>query len=112
MTITTPDHSAPDHGAPDHGAPDHSAPDHSAPDHTGPATELAIADILITNSGADPDLFEGGYQEALVDLGIDSLAVLELEARVAARYGAALPEDAIEMSVAALVESINERLAA
>ena len=38
--------------------------------------------------------------------------MLELEARVAARYGAALPEDAIEMSVAALVESINERLAA
>jgi acyl carrier protein len=75
------------------------------------ATPADIEEILITRTGADPDVLCGQLHVALEDLWVDSLAVLELQAATTARFGVGIPDDALTMSTAALAAYINERLA-
>lgn len=82
-----------------------STPDSSA----GLITAADIRDILITNTGVAAETFEGQDMTPLEDLGVDSLAVLELQSLARARYGVEVPDDALGMSVAGLVGFINQR---
>lgn len=76
---------------------------------TGPAAAEDVETILITHTGAEPAAFDGGRDVPLEDLGIDSLAVLELQAQVTDRYGVEIPEEALRMSVAEIVDLINAK---
>jgi acyl carrier protein len=58
-----------------------------------------VRELLISKTGADPGIFDGADGVSLEDLGIDSLAVLELEVVMADTYGLYLPENAIQLTV-------------
>jgi acyl carrier protein len=77
----------------------------------GPVTSDRIEQILITKTGADPQGFEDAGGLSLAELGIDSLAVLELEAVVADEFGLVVPEDALSMTVTEIVTHINSQAA-
>jgi acyl carrier protein len=75
------------------------------------ATFGDIREVLVTNTGVAPETFSGQDGTALVDLGIDSLAVLELQAVVAQRHGGVeIPETALQMSVEEIVAFINDHV--
>ena len=57
-------------------------------------TAAAITSILVRNCGLDPDAAAAAPSATLVELGMDSLALLELEAVVADRHGLQMPENA------------------
>jgi aromatase len=74
---------------------------------TGPITAAELERLLIAKTGADPVIFEGAGDVSLVDLGIDSLAVLELQAVVKQEFGLTVPDDASMMSVSEIVACVN-----
>jgi acyl carrier protein len=76
----------------------------------GRVTAAEIVAILVSQTGLDADAADGQAHVPLVDLGMDSLAVLELQAEVLRRYGVEVPESALEMSVTALVAHINDSI--
>jgi acyl carrier protein len=65
----------------------------------GKITAEDVRDLLIAKTGADPGIFKGSDGVSLEELGIDSLAVMELEAVIADKYGIQLPENAIQLTV-------------
>lgn len=73
----------------------------------GPITGSRIRSVLISKTGADPRLFEGTTDASLEELGIDSLAVLELTAVVEDEYGMKLPNEALAMTVNEIVTQTN-----
>ena len=72
-----------------------------------PVTRSLLQELLITRTGADPEIFEQAGGQALEELGIDSLAVLELTAVVEEEYRLEVPEDALQMSVDQIVTHLN-----
>jgi aromatase len=74
---------------------------------TGPITAADLTELLTAKTGADPALFVGAAHVALDDLGIDSLAVLELQAVVKQTLGLVVPDDAATMSISEIVDYIN-----
>jgi acyl carrier protein len=73
-------------------------------------TDAEIEEILIRNVGAPPELFSGRDDVALAELGLDSLALLELQAVVKERFSVEIPEHGLEMSVSQIVTYANEHL--
>ena len=63
------------------------------------ATTYDIEQILVERTGIERDLLAGNYSTPLVDLGLDSLAILELQAAMSSQFGVEIPDDAISMSV-------------
>jgi acyl carrier protein len=74
---------------------------------TQPVTTAAVEDILVRRTGVNPAILDGQRATALLDLGIDSLAVLELQAVVERQFGVTLPEDAGALSVTTITDLIN-----
>ncbi|MGW0737829.1 acyl carrier protein [Streptomyces sp. NPDC002851] len=70
-------------------------------------TRDELAEIFILNTGVPAGTFDGHYDDSLESLGIDSLALLELEAIAAERYHVQVPEDALQLSLNALTETLN-----
>lgn len=70
-------------------------------------TRSLVQELLVTRTGADPEIFEHAGGRVLEDLGIDSLAVLELTAVVQEEYSLEVPEDALQMSVDQIVTHLN-----
>lgn len=70
-------------------------------------TRDELAEIFITNTGVPASTFDGHYDDSLESLGIDSLALLELEAIAADRYQVQVPEGALELSLNALTDTLN-----
>lgn len=66
-----------------------------------------IRDILVTNIGALPDLLADS-EESLELLGMDSLAVLELQAIGKERFDIEIPEEALDMSIPEIVAFAND----
>ncbi|GAA5193992.1 hypothetical protein GCM10023322_57270 [Rugosimonospora acidiphila] len=58
-----------------------------------------ITAILVSNCGLDPDAAAAAPDATLTELGLDSLALLELEAVVADRYGVRVPENAGQLTI-------------
>lgn len=76
----------------------------------GQVTAADIEEILVSRTGLAADAVSDQPYATLVDLGLDSLAVLELQAEAARRFGVEIPESAIEMSIAGLVAHINDNI--
>ncbi|HEY0698324.1 MAG TPA: SRPBCC family protein [Micromonospora sp.] len=78
----------------------------------GPAVTAAdIASILIRNCGLDPEAASGQPEASLEELGLDSLALLELQAVVAGRWRVGIPEDARELTIARIAELVAGQVA-
>nr|MDT0657301.1 SRPBCC family protein [Micromonospora sp. DSM 115978] len=78
-------------------------------DVTRLATDADIAGILIRNCGLDPEAAAGTGPVSLADLGLDSLAVLELQAVVAQTYRVQIPDEARDLTIAQITEHINRQ---
>jgi acyl carrier protein len=63
--------------------------------------------ILIERTGVPRDAIGADDDAALTDLGVDSLAVMELAAVLRDEYGLTVPEDAITMSPKEIVRMVN-----
>jgi acyl carrier protein len=83
----------------------------SEPAGGAPVTGADVQHILITKTGADPQIFTDARGRSLADLGIDSLAVLELAAVVQDTYRLEFPEDALCMTIDQIVDHVNSQTA-
>jgi acyl carrier protein len=72
--------------------------------------EAEVRQILITSAGLMPSSFHGTENDSLADLGLDSLATMELQAIVKARHGVQIPDEALTMSVPEISAVIREAL--
>ncbi|MDG4800540.1 SRPBCC family protein [Micromonospora sp. WMMD980] len=68
-----------------------------------------ITEILVTHCGLDPDAAAGAPAASLEELGMDSLALLELAAVVADRYRVKIPEQADGLSIAGVADLVARR---
>ncbi|RIV41272.1 SRPBCC family protein [Micromonospora radicis] len=76
-----------------------------------PLTE-EITDILVANCGLDPGVAARSPAASLEELGMDSLALLELSAVVADRWRVSIPEQAGQLSIPAVADLVARRAAA
>ncbi|ASW55184.1 SRPBCC family protein [Plantactinospora sp. KBS50] len=77
--------------------------EHTSRRAAGPAE---ITEILVRHCGLDPDAAAAAPAASLADLGMDSLALLELQAVVSDRYGVLLPERAALLSIAEIADLV------
>lgn len=73
-------------------------------------TEEDLNRILLQKVGIDPDTLEGAAEPTLEDLGLDSLAALEIQTIVKDAYGVELPENTVEMTTTEVVSFVHESL--
>ncbi|SCL35286.1 aromatase [Micromonospora nigra] len=69
-----------------------------------------ITAILVTNCGLDPDAAARAPAASLEELGMDSLALLELSAVLADRWQVTLPEQAGQLSIPAVAGMVARRV--
>ncbi|MEU4569173.1 SRPBCC family protein [Micromonospora sp. NPDC023956] len=72
----------------------------------GTALTTEITDILVAHCGLDPAAAARAPDACLAELGMDSLALLELQAVVADRYGAGIPTETGHLSIPAVAELV------
>ncbi|MEV4544785.1 SRPBCC family protein [Micromonospora echinaurantiaca] len=68
-----------------------------------------ITEILAAHCGLDPDAAARAPAASLEELGMDSLALLELSAVVADRWQVQIPEQAAQLSIPAVAELVARR---
>ncbi|MEG3632539.1 SRPBCC family protein [Micromonospora palythoicola] len=68
-----------------------------------------ITDILVTNCGLDPEAAARAPAASLEELGMDSLALLELSAVVADRWQVSIPEQAAQLSIPGVADLVARR---
>lgn len=71
-----------------------------------------ITDILVAHCGLDADAAARAPAASLEELGMDSLALLELQAVVAERWHVQIPEQAAQLSIPAVAELVARQSAA
>jgi aromatase len=76
-------------------------------EQAGAATAAEITSILVRNCGLDADAAASAPAASLAELGMDSLALLELQAVVTDRYGVGIPESAGLLSIAEIAELVD-----
>lgn len=72
--------------------------------------EEELREILVTSAGLPPSSLDNSGSQSLADLGMDSLATMELQAIVQTRHGVQLPDEALTMSVLELAEFMRSQL--
>ncbi|WP_446215470.1 SRPBCC family protein [Micromonospora sp. IBHARD004] len=77
-----------------------------APDRT---LTTEITDILVTHCGLDAETAARSPAASLEELGMDSLALLELSAVVADRWRVRIPEQAGQLSIAGVADLVARR---
>ncbi|SCL24858.1 aromatase [Micromonospora pallida] len=75
----------------------------------GAALATEITDILVAHCGLDPDAASDTPAATLAELGMDSLALLELQAVVADRYGVRIPTETGHLSIPAVADLVAEQ---
>jgi aromatase len=70
-------------------------------------TTADITAILVRNCGLDEDAATAAPQASLEELGMDSLALLELQAVVADRYRVQIPDEVRHLSIGELAELVD-----
>ncbi|MCW3815220.1 SRPBCC family protein [Micromonospora sp. DR5-3] len=68
-----------------------------------------ITDILVTHCGLDADAAARTPAASLEELGMDSLALLELSAVVADRWRVKIPEQAAQLSIAGVADLVARK---
>lgn len=77
----------------------------------GQELDKAIEDILVRSAGLPADVVGTGTGETtLEELGLDSLACMELQAVLKDRYGVRIPEESLEMSIPQIAAYVNKAL--
>jgi acyl carrier protein len=66
-----------------------------------------IQEVLVASAGVSPEVFDGGEGDSLQELGLESLAAMELQAVLEQRYGVRIPDDSLELSVPQIVSYIE-----
>lgn len=66
-----------------------------------------IESILVKKVGLAPQVLADAPENSLEELGLDSLAVLELQIVVTKQYGVEIPDESGELNVGQIVEFIN-----
>lgn len=69
-----------------------------------------LSDILSAAAGIPTSLVRESPGETLVDLGLESLATMQLQAVVKDRYGILIPDDSLEMSFSEITQFVIARL--
>jgi acyl carrier protein len=69
-----------------------------------------LVDILCAASGIPAGMLDGADDTTLEELGLESLAAMELQAGVKNRYRIVLPDDTLEMSLSEIAEYVVVRL--
>lgn len=64
--------------------------------------------LLVRKVGLAPESLAANREGTLEELGLDSLAVLELQIVVTKQYGVEIPDESGELNVDQIVEFINE----
>jgi acyl carrier protein len=64
--------------------------------------------ILVTKVGLAPQTLAANPEGTLEDLGLDSLAVLELQIVITKQYGVEIPDESGDLNVGQIVDYINE----
>lgn len=67
-----------------------------------------IESILVKKVGLAPQTLADGPENSLEELGLDSLAVLELQIVITKQYGVEIPDESGELNVGEIVEYINK----
>ncbi len=75
-------------------------------------TAVEIASILVRNCGLDANSAVASQSASLAELGMDSLALLELQAVIADRYQVRIPEDSSQLSIIDLAELVDRQVGA
>jgi acyl carrier protein len=70
----------------------------------------ALKEILVANLGFESETVDDAWGSPLIDSGIDSIGVLELEAVLKRRFGVTLPEGAAELSPDQIYEYIHDAM--
>ena len=73
------------------------------------ATAEDITSILVRNCGLNADSANAAPTASLEELGMDSLALLELQAVVADRYQVRIPEEVKHLSIAEIAELVDRQ---
>jgi acyl carrier protein len=74
-----------------------------------PATREELLEILFAASGVPAAVLDGAPDASLSDLGLDSLAALELQAAVQDRFQVTIPDDALAMTFPEVTRFVAER---
>jgi acyl carrier protein len=69
-----------------------------------------LTNILSAAAGIPMSLVNESPDEPLVDLGIDSLGTMQLQAVVKDRFGVLIPDDSLEMSFGEITQYVIARL--
>lgn len=64
--------------------------------------------LLVKKVGLAPESLVANREGTLEELGLDSLAVLELQIVVTKQYGVEIPDESGELNVGQIVDFINE----
>lgn len=73
------------------------------------ATAEDITSILVRNCGLDADSAAAAPTASLEELGMDSLALLELQAVVADRYRVQIPDEVKHLTIADIAELVDRQ---
>ncbi len=66
-----------------------------------------VESILVTKVGLAPDTLAANPEGSLEELGLDSLAVLELQIVITKQYGVEIPDESGEFNVGEIVDFVN-----
>jgi acyl carrier protein len=69
-----------------------------------------LDDIVVRAAGVSQATLATAGDQPLVDLGLDSLAALELQSITQARYGVRIPDESLEMSLPQIAHFVSTRL--
>jgi acyl carrier protein len=70
-----------------------------------------LNDIVVRAAGVPQATLETAGDLPLADLGLDSLAAMELQSITQARYGVRIPDESLEMSLPQIAHFVTTRLA-
>ncbi|MFL6122708.1 phosphopantetheine-binding protein [Actinophytocola sp.] len=70
-----------------------------------------VESILVTKVGLDQRTLAGNREGTLEELGLDSLAVLELQIVITKAYGVEIPDESGDLNVGQIVDFINDNVA-
>jgi acyl carrier protein len=69
-----------------------------------------LEQILIGAAGVGADTLATANAESLAELGLDSLAAMELQAVVRTRFGIRIPDESLEMTMPELTHFVTTAL--
>ena len=70
-----------------------------------------LNDIVVRAAGVSQAALETAGDQLLADLGLDSLAAMELQSITQARYGVRIPDESLEMSLPQIAHFVTTRMA-